>query len=257
MKSYLDALVARYNTKDFIENDPVQFPHRFDRLQDQEIVGLLIAIISWGKRSMILNNAEKMLALMDNKPYEFIQKEKYESLPNEGAMHRTFQMIDFKYICRGLNHIYKKVDSLESFFIGKDDLFDGIEEMRNAIIEGNNLAENYSERSLKHIAAPSKKSACKRINMFLRWMVRNDGVVDLGVWTRIRPSKLYIPLDTHVIQSSKKLGLLSRTQNDIKSVKLLTEKLYEFCPEDPIKYDFALFGVGVNNDDINLPESQV
>ncbi|MEG1904062.1 MAG: TIGR02757 family protein [Bacteroidales bacterium] len=241
IKEFLDEAVLKINTPNFINDDPVQFPRRYDLLQDQEIAGFLTALISWGKRSMILKNADKMLTLLGPSPYEWIMNEGYSDIPSHETIHRTFNTDDLKYIAKGLQALYQQYDSMQSLFIQKD-MFDGIISLREIILQANN---NPGYRSEKHLSNPEKKSACKRIHMFLKWMVRNDQIADLGVWKAVSPSKLYIPLDVHVIKVSHYLGLLTRNQNDRKAVEELTECLRLFSPEDPVKYDYALFGLGV------------
>lgn len=240
IKIFLDEIVQQINTPDFIEEDPVQFPRKFDILQDQEIAGLLTALISWGKRSMILKNAEKMFQLMGSSPYDWVMNQGFNDLET-GVIHRTFNYDDLKFIGKGLHYLYHRYDSMEIIFKDKD-MFDGITELRKTIIEGNQCP---GFRSEKHLANPEKNSACKRLHMFLKWMVRNDQIVDMGVWKNILPASLYIPLDVHVINISRHFGLLTRTQNDRKAVEELTALLRSFCPEDPVKYDYALFGIGI------------
>ena len=241
IKEFLDEAVLKINTPDFINDDPVQFPRRYDLLQDQEIAGFLTALISWGKRPMILKDADKMLNLLGSSPYEWIMNEGYLELHSHETIHRTFNTDDLKYIAKGLHILYQQYDSMQSLFIQKD-MFDGIINLRNIILEANH---NPGYRIEKQLSNPERKSACKRIHMFLKWMVRNDQIVDLGVWKAVSPSRLYIPLDVHVIKVSHYLGLLNRNQNDRKAVEELTEQLRLFSPEDPIKYDYALFGLGV------------
>ena len=241
LKEFLDKIVLKENNEEFISNDPVQFPRRFKKIQDIEITGFIISLISWGKRSMILRNAEKILQIMGDSPYEYILKGEFPE-PEKTAVHRTMNMEDFVFICNGLRKLYTEHESMEELFVDKD-MFDGIQDLRDLIIEANNCSGHRAERQL---SSPSKGSACKRIHMFLRWMVRNDGIVDIGIWKRIPTSALYIPLDTHVINISRHLGILTRKQNDRKSVEELTHILRTYCPEDPIKYDYALFGLGVS-----------
>ena len=241
MKAFLDDIVSRVNRPDFIDDDPVQFPRRYDELPDQEIAGLLTALISWGKREMILRSAERMLALMGPSPYAWVMDEGYEELPDGQALHRTFNTTDLKFLARGLHAIYLNHTSLEDLFVGRD-MFDGIAELRRRIIAANPDAP---QRSTKHLANPDKQSACKRIHMFLKWMVRRDGIVDLGLWRRLSPADLYVPLDVHVGNTARRLGLLTRTQDDRRAVEELTARLRELAPDDPVRYDYALFGIGI------------
>lgn len=240
LKNNLDALVLKVNRPDFIVYDPVQFPRRFTDKRDVEIVGLLSATIAWGKRSMILRNIERMLDEMDQAPYEFIMNADLDGLISDKVLHRTFNFTDFAFMCRGLRSIYNDVDSLEDIFNSENDMFDSISCFGDLMREANKA---YPERSHKHISTPKKGSACKRLHLFLKWMVRNDGIVDVGCWNTIKPSQLYIPLDVHVGNSARSLGLLTRKQNDKKAVIELTEQLRILDPNDPIIYDFALFGL--------------
>lgn len=237
IKERLDELRAKYNVPQFIENDPVQFAHRYTSLQDIEIVSFIIATISWGKRPMILKSAERILSIMGNSPYDYIMSKGYESLQTAN-LHRTFFEDDLAYYAKGLNTLYQSHSSLEPIFANESSLWDGIASFREAIAKANGGVGS------KHISNPSKGSACKRLFMGLRWLVRNDGIVDLGVWKTISASQLYIPLDTHVARVSRELGLLERKSNDRKAVELLTESLRKLDSNDPISYDFALFGWG-------------
>lgn len=237
LKEQLDLLREKYNTKAFIESDPVQFPHRFKDKKDIEIVSFLIATISWGKRPMILKSAEKMLNLMGNTPYSYIMDEGYLSLENKN-IHRTFFENDLQYYCKGLHSIYSQYPDLEQVFIQKESLWEGIHLYRDLMKNANLGVET------KHISNPLKNSACKRLFMGLRWLIRKDGIVDLGIWKNLNPSQLYIPLDTHVARVSREMGLLTRKSNDRKAVEELTNNLRKLDPVDPISYDFALFGWG-------------
>ncbi|MEG1617690.1 MAG: TIGR02757 family protein [Bacteroidales bacterium] len=240
IKELLDEFVDRINVPEFVSNDPVQFPKRYDNLQDIEVAGLLTALISWGKRSMILRNVDNMLSSMGSSPFGFIMESTLETNSIPYTLHRTFNSNDFIYLCKGLRHIYNRYSSLEQFFEGRDP-FDGISSLREQIILGNNEPGNRAE---KHLSSPMKNSACKRFHMYLRWMVRQDGIVDIGCWKKVSPAALYIPLDTHVANISRLLGMVDRKQNDRKTVESLTSVLREFDPSDPIRYDFALFGIG-------------
>lgn len=249
LKRLLDKMVLQYNCKDFIVSDPVQFPHLFDEKKDIEIVALLASIIAWGNRTMILRSGKKMFFdIMGGKPYDFIMREEYNTLDASANIHRTFFVRDFCYICKGLRQIYLSNDSIEHLFKGVD-TWQGIEHLRREIAEANGGV------SSRHISNPvsvggKPASACKRLHMMLRWLCRDDGIVDLGVWKNVSPSSLMIPLDVHVARIGRELGLIERKQNDRKTVEELTKKLREFSPDDPVKYDFALFGVGVNGVDI-------
>ncbi len=238
-KDLLNLMSERFNTPDFIETDPIQFPHKFKLKQDVEISALLTATITWGKRSNILKSAAKMHEIMGLSPYDYIMEEGYEKL-GQSNIHRTFFENDMAYLCRGLHLIYRYYDSCEQLFTQKSDVWQSIGLFREYIQKAN---DGNSGRGLKHISNPSV-SACKRLHLALRWLVRNDSIVDLGLWKEISPAKLFIPLDVHVITTSHKLGLLTRKQNDRKAVEELTEKLCLFNPDDPVVYDFALFGLG-------------
>ena len=230
---------------DFIANDPVQFPRRFEHLQDIEIAALLSATIAWGNRKMICNNCNKMLALMDNQPYDYVMDKGYEELPDMN-IHRTFFSKNLRYYLRGLNFIYSKYGSLHDFAkhmaISSSEFpsWKLVEEMNKAFTEANN-----GESDNRCLPGNLQNTALKRINMALRWLVRDDGIVDMGVWNVIKPSKLFIPLDVHVGNVSRELGLITRNANDRKATIELTEVLRKMRPEDPVWYDYALFGIGV------------
>ena len=244
IKEYLDGLVERNNTEAFIKDDPVQFPHRYSNLRDVEIVAFLVATIAWGNRKMILNNANKMLEMMGKSPYDYVISGGWKKLESNKCVHRTFFNRDLQYYCKGLNFVYKHLEasSLENIFFNEEhDVWKGIQNFRDLMAEANGATS-------KHISnpcceAPMKGSACKRLHMALRWLVRDDGIVDLGVWKRLKPRDLMIPLDVHVARVSRELGLIERKSNDRQAVEMLTSKLREFDSQDPVKYDFALFGV--------------
>lgn len=243
LKDYLDELVAKNNTEAFIKDDPVQFPHRYSDVRDIEIVSFLVATIAWGNRKMILNSANNMLAIMGKSPYDYVMSGGWEKLDDSKCVHRTFFGRDLKYYCKGLSKAYQMpVNSLENVFYNEEhDVWRGIQNFRDLIAEANGCTS-------KHISNPSccepkKGSACKRLHMALRWLVRNDGMVDLGIWKRLNPRDLMIPLDVHVARVSRDWGLIERKSNDRQTVEMLTAKLREFDPADPVKYDFALFGV--------------
>lgn len=240
LKGYLDSLVEKNNTEAFIKDDPVKFPHRYNEKHDIEIVSFLVATIAWGNRKMILNNAEKMLGTMGQSPYDYIMSQGYNTLEPDKCVHRTFFNRDFIYYCNGLRHIYLQHSSIEELFASHDP-WEGIQRFRDEIADANGATS-------KHISnpccqEPKKGSACKRLHMALRWLVRNDGIVDLGIWKHLEPKDLMIPLDVHVARVSRELNLIDRKSNDRQTVEALTDKLREFDNDDPIKYDFALFGV--------------
>ena len=252
LKQKLEKLYREINRSEFIIKDPVQFPHRYKSKPDREIAAFLTATIAWGRRDLILKSAEKMFTLMGQSPYAFVMKGDYGNLGG-GSIHRTFFERDLLYFCRGLKACYAQYGSLEKLFASAAGIWEGIALFRETIAQGNSLPGNsLPGNSLpgdtviysKHIANPASNSACKRLHLALRWLVRQDGPVDLGLWKNIPPSSLFIPLDLHVGRNARTLGLLDpgRKANDKKAVILLTEALREMCPEDPIKYDLALFG---------------
>lgn len=243
IKGYLDSLVEKNNTEAFIKDDPVQFPHRFNDLRDIEIVSFLVATIAWGNRKMILNNSNKMLDMMGKSPFDYVMSEGWKSLDPDRCVHRTFFNRDLVYFCNGLKTIYESHDSLEDVFVtdGNTSPWQGIQNFRDLMEEANGVASR--QISNPSCSEPKKGSACKRLHMALRWLVRNDGIVDLGIWKRLNTNDLMIPLDVHVARVSRDLGLIDRKSNDRQTVEMLTAKLREFDANDPVKYDFALFGV--------------
>jgi uncharacterized protein (TIGR02757 family) len=249
LKAFLDEKVIQYNTLDFIDSDPIQIPHLFSQKEDIEIAGFLSATIAWGNRKMIIKNAHKMMDLMGNSPYDFVMSHTEDDLKRlESFVHRTFNGEDFACFTKGLHHIYKNHGGLESVF-SKNCNGDGkVLNLQNSISEFKNLFFSipHQNRTQKHISDPMNGSAAKRINMYLRWMCRQDHKgVDLGIWKSISPSLLSCPLDVHSGNVARKLGLLTRKQNDGKAVAELDLKLRQLDPNDPVKYDFALFGLGV------------
>ena len=254
LKNRLDQLYIEINKPEFIPHDPVQFPHRYRKKADIEIAAFLAASIAWGKRDLILKSAEKMFALMGKSPYDFVMKGDYRKANASGSssgsgkrgfcIHRTFFQDDFIYYCNGLKDCYAKFGSLEALFASAGGIWEGLSLFRETIAEGN-LDPAKQPCYSKHISGPESGSACKRLNLALRWLVRREGPVDLGIWKKISPASLFIPLDLHAGRTARHLGLLERKANDKKAVISLTEKLRDFCPEDPAKYDFALFGYSV------------
>lgn len=246
IRDLLDFEASRINNPSFIDKDPVQFPRRFSRLQDIEIAGLLSAIIAWGNRTMICRDAERMLKLMDNEPYFYVMDEGYENVPDEMNLHRTFFGRHFKYFLRGMHRVYQDYGSLDAFSksveAGDDEspAWKLVEELQKVMSDVNG-----GETCSQCLPVNLQQTALKRINMALRWLVRDDGIVDMGVWSSIPKSKLFIPLDVHVGNVSRELGLLSRKANDRKSVEQLTAVLRSLRPDDPALYDYALFGIGV------------
>nr|WP_262905146.1 TIGR02757 family protein [Flavobacterium psychrophilum] len=234
-----------YNNLNFIESDPIQIPHLFSLKEDIEIAGFLSATIAWGNRKMIINNSHKMMQLMGNSPYDFVLSHNENQLESLNKfVHRTFNGQDFAQFIKSLQHIYTNHNGLEAVFAKnatKDSMQKSISEFKKIFFENNHLP-----RTQKHISDPISGSAAKRINMFLRWMVRQDTHgVDFGLWKTISPSALSCPLDVHSGNVARKLQLLLRKQNDAKAVYELDTNLRLLDPNDPVKYDFALFGLGV------------
>ena len=248
LKAFLDEKAAQYQCPEFLETDPIQIPHGFSRKEDIEISGFLTAVIAWGNRKSILASAARMMELMDGNPYEFVMRAEQKELKGlHSIVHRTFQGSDLKCFVLGLRHLYAVYGGLEGVFTRyavHDSLQVAISRVRGHFFEPPHPA-----RSLKHFADPGRGSAAKRINMFLRWMVRPAaGGVDFGLWEGIRPSQLSCPLDVHSGKVARALGLLERKQNDARAVSELDQSLRVLDPEDPVKYDFALFGLGVFED---------
>lgn len=245
LKSFLDEKVDLYNNSKFIESDPIQIPHQFSIKEDIEIAGFLAATIAWGNRKMIITNAQKMMDLMGNSPYDFVlhhQEHHLESL--EHFVHRTFNGTDFIGFVKGLQNVYQHQGGLEAVFSQHQEansMQKSISEFKKTFFEIEHL-----NRTQKHISDPLNNSAAKRINMFLRWMVRHDNKgVDFGIWKSISPAALSCPLDVHSGTVARKLGLLNRKQNDAKALLELDTNLRQLDANDPVKYDFALFGLGV------------
>ncbi len=245
IKEFLDEMVDTYNRPAFIEKDPISIPHRFSELQDIEISGFFAAVLAWGQRKTILNKCNELMERMDNRPYDFIL---YHQESDLGALlgfkHRTFNDTDLLYFVRFLQKHYQQFASLEDAF-----LVEGEFSMQRALIQFKDNFEaspDFPLRTGKHIGTPAKHSACKRLNMFLRWMVRDDDrEVDFGLWKRISSANLICPYDVHVQRVAKELKLVTRKQSDWLAAQELTENLRGFDPCDPVKYDFALFGLGV------------
>ncbi len=248
MKEFLDEAVIRYNTAQFIESDPISIPHRFSGLQDREIMGFWAATLAWGQRKTIIQSAARLAVLMDNAPYDFIRN--HEEIDRKRFLdfkHRTFQATDTLWFLEYLQQYYRQQPSLETAFSRHLTSADGTVE--NALLGFHDdffAHPDAPARTRKHVATPARGSTCKRLNMFLRWMVRKDQAgVDFGLWTGISTAQLLIPLDVHVERVARHMGLLQRKQTDWKAVLEVTENLKAFDPYDPVKYDFALFGLGV------------
>lgn len=245
LKEFLDVKVDQYNLPYFLESDPIQVPHKFSVKEDIEISAFLTATIAWGNRKSIINNAHKMMSLLDYAPLDFVQNHTDSDLDNlQDFVHRTFNGIDFSFFIRSLKNIYERHDGLENVFAAKaskDSVQYSISEFKKVFFE-----IPYPLRTTKHISDPLKGSAAKRINMFLRWMVRDASTgVDFGIWNKISPAQLSCPLDVHSGNVARKLKLLKRKQNDAKALAELDASLRKLDPFDPVKYDFALFGLGI------------
>ena len=244
LKEYLDFKSDQYNNPDFIESDPIQIPHRYTLKEDIEISGFLASTIAWGNRKMIINSASKMMDAMGNSPYDFVLNATDASIENiERIVHRTFNTEDFKFFIRSLQNIYQRHGGLEQLFSDSThgNLQNRISNFKKIFFE-----IEHPVRTTKHISDPLKGSSSKRLNMYLRWLVRNDHKgVDFGLWKSVSASELSCPLDVHSGNVARALGILKRTQNDQKALQELDQALRTFDSLDPVKYDFALFGLGV------------
>ncbi|MCX2451672.1 TIGR02757 family protein [Pedobacter sp. PLR] len=278
LKDFLDYKVEQYNRPNFITNDPICIPHRFSKKQDVEIAAFFAAILAWGQRKTIINKCTELFERMDNAPYDFMLQHSDEDLKGLlGFKHRTFNDTDLLYFVSFFKFHYEQSDSLETAFLAPKPEFreEYLEEvpLKGKAQKGyasaacmlselektppTEQALNYfrsyffslpdfPKRTIKHVSSPMQKSTCKRLNMFLRWMVRKDNKgVDFGLWNTVKPSDLICPCDVHVDRVARKLGMISRKQTDWQTAVELTKKLAEFDPLDPVKYDFALFGLGV------------
>lgn len=245
---FLNEKATEFNTPQYIESDPIQIPHRYSLKQDIEISGFLSASIAWGNRKSIIKSADKMLGFMGNNPFDFVMNATEKDFRTiEGkSVHRTFNSEDFRVFIFHLKRIYTEVDSLEQLFLlekGETNLYHALERFRNKFLVGE------PHRSHKHVSSSYKNSACKRLMMYLRWMVRKDGRgVDFGIWEEISPRYLSCPLDVHSGNIARKLGILKRKQNDWKAVEELDKVLRKYNTKDPALYDFALFGLGALED---------
>jgi uncharacterized protein (TIGR02757 family) len=250
LKKFLDQKVKEFNNISFIKDDPVCLPHFFSKKQDIEIAGFFAAMFAWGIRKTIINKGTQLFQLMDNAPYDFCLNHTDNDLKKlEGFCHRTFNDTDLLYFISFFKHHYSKNKSLESAFFNHKTLYSKVNVIENSLNYFNQYffsLEDVPQRTRKHIASPQKNSSCKRLNMFLRWMVRNDNKgVDFGMWGKISPAQLICPIDLHVARVSKRFNLLKRKQVDWMAAIELTEELRKFDKEDPVKYDFALFGLGI------------
>lgn len=248
LRSFLYEKVEKYNRPGFIELDPISIPHRFSRKEDIEIAGFFAAILAWGQRKTIISKCLELLRRMDDAPFQFVVGHQENDLKwLEGFCHRTFNETDLLYFIHFLKKVYDESGGLEAAF------FQGLSAVENPVEKGfiqfrKRFTEDpyFPKRTGKHISSPAQKSACKRLNMFLRWMVRNDGKgVDFGIWNSISPAQLICPCDVHVERTARLLGLIQRKGMDWQAAQELTVNLCELDPNDPVKYDFALFGLGV------------
>ncbi len=242
LKDFLNQKADLYNRSEFIETDPIRIPHLYSQKEDIEISGFLTATISWGNRKMIIRNAERLMEVMGNSPYDFIMESKSEHIDH--FVHRTFNLEDLHFFLRSLRNLYATHGGLESIFktyATEDSLQPAIHNFKRLFFE-----IEHPQRTTKHVSDPMKGSAAKRINMFLRWMVRQDQMgVDLGIWKSLSPSLLSCPLDVHTGRVARKLGLMKRKSNDARALQELDQSLRSLDAEDPVRYDFALFGLGV------------
>ena len=246
LKTFLDAKVEAFNLPKFIPLDPVAIPHEYTKKQDIEIAGLIAAVFAWGQRKTIINKSREFLALMDNEPYQFVQGyQEHDLIPFQSFKHRTFNGTDALYFLHFFRWFYKTHESLEEAFVPASGHTD-MEHRLNRFFELFFSLPDHPKRTYKHIPSPARKSACKRLNMYLRWMVRQDNKgVDFGIWNTIKPAQLICPCDLHVDRVARKLGLISRKQTDWFTAIELTDSLRTLDPDDPVKYDFALFGLGI------------
>jgi uncharacterized protein (TIGR02757 family) len=267
IKSFLDAKVSQYNRPEFIQNDPIVIPHQFTQKQDIEIMGFWAATLAWGQRVTIINKCRELIALMDGAPYDFIINHQEPDLKKLLSFkHRTFNDIDTLYFISFFRQHYEKYDSLEDAFLPPSPL-KGELKSQYLVNEASQTPApplggwgasldhfrsyffslpDFPHRTKKHVSSPSQKSTCKRLNMFLRWMVRKDDAgVDFGIWNRMSPANLICPCDLHVDRVARKRKLITRKQTDWQTALELTDHLRQFDPLDPVKYDFALFGLGI------------
>jgi uncharacterized protein (TIGR02757 family) len=244
VKLKLDEAYLLYNTSDFILNDPIQLPHAFSLKQDCEIAGFFAAIMAWGQRVTIINKGLQLIEYMNYKPYDFVKNGNWEDwqILNE-FKHRTFKGEDVIALVAYLHDIYNLFDSLEDYLFQNPN--EGVFEAIVRLKKGFEQSTHFLPRANKHLPSPLKKSACKRLNMYFRWMTRKDHV-DLGIWNKISTAQLLCPLDVHVLRVAEELGLIKNPKSDWQTVITLSKKLANFDPKDPIKYDLALFGLGVN-----------
>jgi len=241
---FLNLKADQYNQEFFIESDPISIPHLFSKKEDIEIIGWIVATIAWGNRRSIITSGHNLVEIMGNSPYDYVMNASEKDFKDLSFVHRTFNVGDLKFFLQSLRSLYEDHDGLEGAFSVGDNAHDRICQFRELFLQ-----LPHEKRLEKHVSSPAKGSSCKRINMYLRWMVRKDKRgVDFGIWDKISMAELYVPLDVHVGKVARELGLLKRKSDDWKALEELMDVLRELDPEDPCKYDFALFGIGVNND---------
>jgi uncharacterized protein (TIGR02757 family) len=255
IRDYLEEKTQQYMNRAFIDDDPISVPHHFQKPGDIECAGFITATMAWGNRKSILKNAHAIFNKMDNQPFDYIKnynKQEQNYWKKQGSLHRTLQGADLDFLIRGLQEILQEHGTLEPAFLNPSgEAIEGIIAFRSRM-----LKTKHQTRSLKHLGDALSGSACKRINMFLRWMVREKkSGVDFGLWKKIKPSALSIPLDVHSGNTARMLGILQRRQNDIKAVHELDKILRKFDVQDPVKYDFALFGIGVYEPGLQIPRT--
>ncbi len=252
IKDFLDKKVEQFNQPKFIENDPIFIPHLFTKKQDIEVMGFFASILAWGQRKTIINKCRELIERFDGSPYDFILSHQDVDLKSLlGFRHRTFNDTDLLYFVAFLQLHYRQFESLEDAFLIRQQLGEtvSVEKGLNEFKAYFFSLPDYPIRTRKHVSSPMQKSACKRLNMFLRWMVRQDSQgVDFGIWHRIRPSDLICPCDVHVERVARRFGLITTDKSNWKTAVELTENLRRFDPNDPVKYDFALFGIGVEGE---------
>ena len=247
IKSFLEEKARFYNARHFIEKDPISIPHRFKDKEDIEIAGFLTSVISWGNRTSIINSSNKILAAMGDRPAEFIYRFREKQLKKfRGLGHRTFQEADLSFFLWRLHHLYVHEKGLEGLFSESLNKHNGNMAEALSEVKTHFFSAPHLPRTEKHLPNPKKGSAAKRINMYLRWMARpSDGGVDFGIWKKISTRDLILPLDVHTGNVSRKLGILKRKQNDWQAAAEVTDFLKKMNPEDPVWFDYALFGLGV------------
>lgn len=246
LKNFLDSKVELYNQVEFITLDPILIPHKYTKKQDLEIAGFFAATLAWGQRITVINKCKEILKMMDNAPHQFLLQHKPSDLkPFENFKHRTFNSTDALYFIESLSTYYRAHESLEDAFVGlKNDptIESGLINFHNQFFS----LPDFPARTIKHVSTPARKSACKRLNMYLRWMVRQDAKgVDFGIWKKINPSQLICPCDVHVERVARKLNLIRGKGMNWQTALELTSNLRKLDPIDPVKYDFALFGLGI------------